>query len=79
MPKMTLEELKELPKETITPQEAAAVMGCAPYYINKKGKNDPNGLGFPVYFSGNRRKIPKRAFIKFMEGEIKCTSNVPKP
>ena len=66
---MTLSDIEKIPREYIIPREAAAVLGCTPYYINVAAKKCPEKLGFPVFKSGNRVKIPKAAFIKFMTGE----------
>ena len=65
---MTLEEIKAYPKEMITPQMAASVIGCDPHYIRVAAKQNPEKLGFTTLVSGNRVKIPRRSFIRFMEG-----------
>lgn len=66
---VTLSDIEKIPREYIIPREAAAVLGCTPYYINIAAEKCPEKLGFPVFKSGNRVKIPKAAFIKFMRGE----------
>lgn len=63
---MTLEELERLDREYLIPKEVAGVLGCAPYAINVMAKQCPERLGFPVFFSGSRAKIPKRPFINYM-------------
>lgn len=63
---MTLEEVKASPKEMLTPQEIAPILGVHPYSINVKARKGT--LEFKAYFSGNRCKIPKQGFIKYMEG-----------
>lgn len=65
---MTLSDIEKIPREYLIPKEAAAVLGCAPYYINIMAKSTPEKLGFPVFMSGSRVKIPKEAFIRFMKG-----------
>lgn len=64
---MTLEELKEMDRETITPAIAAAVIGCDPQAIRVAAHTEPESLGFPVIPIKSRTKIPRRAFIRFME------------
>ncbi len=64
---MTLEEVKFLPREFLTPKQVASVLNCNPYLINIRVKNG-TPLGFPAFMSGNRVKIPKAGFVNFMEG-----------
>ena len=66
---VTLSDIEKIPREYIIPREAAAVLGCTPYYINIAAEKCPEKLGFPVFKSGNRVKIPKEAFIRFMRGD----------
>lgn len=67
--KLTFEEIKGLDKEMLTPMEVSGVLGCMPYAINVMAKQCPTNLGFPVVFIGNRAKIPRRAFISYIEGK----------
>ena len=64
---MTLEDVKAMDRETITPAIAAAVIGCDPNSIRITAHREPDSLGFPVIVVGSRTKIPRRAFIRFME------------
>ena len=70
---MTLNEIKSIPREYLTPAEIAAVFGTDPQDIRdrvwKDQKKHTNSLGFPVVIFGRRIKVPKQAFIKFMEGD----------
>ncbi len=65
----TLEDIKAMEKEFLVPTEVAPLIGCSPYSINLIAKRNPESLGFPVIMIGSYCKIPRRAFIKFMEGE----------
>lgn len=65
---MTLEELKAMDRETITPAIAAQVLGCDPHWIRVAARQDKSMLGFPVVILNTRVKIPRLAFIRFMEG-----------
>lgn len=65
---MTLDELKAMDCETITPAVAAQVLGMNPHYIRVAARQRPDLLGFPVVVYNSRTKIPRRAFIKFLEG-----------
>lgn len=64
---MTLDELKELDKSVITPAVAAQFLECNPYAIRLAARDCPEKLGFPVSCIGNRTKIPRLAFIRFLE------------
>lgn len=66
---MTLNELRAMDRETITPAIAAQVLGCDPQYIRVAAHQDKNLLGFPVVILGSRVKIPRQAFIRFFEGQ----------
>jgi hypothetical protein len=65
---MTLQELKTLDKDIITPAIAAQVIGCDPHYIRVAAHQCPEQLGFPVIVMGTRTRIPRLAFVKFLEG-----------
>ena len=66
---MTLDDLKRLDREYLTPAQVAEVLDCDPQGIRVWARQRPEGLGFPVCIVGSRTKIPKRPFIQFMEGK----------
>ena len=66
---MTLDDMKRLNREFLTPAQVAEVLGCDPHGIRVWARQRPEGLGFPVCLIGSRTKIPKRPFIQFMEGK----------
>ena len=68
MTAMTLEEIKAMDREMLTPAIVAKVIRCDPYYISVQARTDPEALGFPVSVQGTRTRIPRRAFIRGMEG-----------
>lgn len=63
---MTKEEIINHPKEYLTPAQVASVLGQDPQYIRIAAKLEPDSLPYPYYQSGNRIKIIKEGFIKFM-------------
>ena len=65
---MTIEEIRESDKLMLIPTDVCDVLGCAPYSINVQAKEDPRKLGFPVCVIGTRVRIPREAFLKWMEG-----------
>lgn len=66
---MALDDIKAMDRETITPAIAAQVLGMDPHFIRIAARQRPDLLGFPTIVYNSRTKIPRRAFIKFMEGE----------
>ena len=70
---MTLEEIKNCKKDVLIPSDIADVLGCDKYAINLAVKRDKelgiNSFPFPTILLGTRVKIPRKAFIKAMEGE----------
>ena len=66
---MSLDDLKRIDREFLTPAQVAEVLGCDPQAIRVWARKRPEGLGFPVCLVGSRTKIPKRPFIQFMEGK----------
>lgn len=73
---MTLNDLRMSTKDVLTPADVAPVLGCDPHYIRVAARQCPERLGFPVVLIGNRTKIPRIAFIKFMEGAGKDDERV---
>lgn len=68
---MNVEELKGLEQDFLTPKDIAPCLGCTAYAINQQAAADAGKLGFPVVIVGKRVKIPRKAFIRFMEGEVR--------
>lgn len=72
---MTLAELERLEEDTITVQQAAEVLGCAPQYLRDGIKIDlerPVEMRrylFPHCQVGKRVYIPRDGFIRWMHGE----------
>lgn len=66
---MTLEDLRYMNCEVLTPEIVAKIIKCDPHWIRITARNNPSRLGFPVILIGNRVKIPRLAFIQRMEGK----------
>ena len=64
----TLDDIRAMSADVITPAQAASVLRCDPAYIRVAARDAPWVLGFPVVRVGNRVKIPREAFIRYMEG-----------
>lgn len=65
---MTLNEMREYDKDYLTPAQVATALGSDPQSIRVWARQNPIGLGFPVIRLGSRVKIPRIAFIRYMEG-----------
>ena len=65
---MSPDELLNMNSATISPSQAAPMIPCNPYSINLAAR-DPryrSELGFPVILIGNRVRIPRIPFLKFL-------------
>ena len=65
---MTIEDIKNMDKEILTPGDVAPVLGCDPNVIRYQASKDIKQLGFPAAKIGSRVKIPRQAFINWFEG-----------
>ena len=65
---MTIEDIKKMKKEVLTPGDIAPILHCDPNVIRHQAKIDVNSIGFPVSKIGSRIKIPRDAFIRWFEG-----------
>jgi hypothetical protein len=66
---MTLDEIRNSTKEVLTPADIADVLNADPQDIRVQAKRNPERLGFNVAVIGSRVKVPRLAFIRWMEGE----------
>lgn len=63
---MTLTEIINSTKETLTPADVAPVLNCDPHSLRVQARDCPERLGFPVVRVGSRTKIPRQQFLRFM-------------
>ena len=66
----TLEDLKNMDKPFLTPAEVSGVLGSDPQTIRVTARQRPDLIGFDFTFVGNRMKIPRIPFLRFMGVEI---------
>ena len=66
---MTFEELKQSNKEFVVAADIAPIVGCGQYALYLTARDHPERLGFPSMVMGKRVRFPRRAFIKWVEGE----------
>lgn len=65
---MTLEDLRNMDDVFITPKIASWFLRCDPHLIRVQAKTNPAALGFPVTVLKSRIKIPRLAFLRYIEG-----------
>lgn len=68
---LTFDEIKASPKEMLTVTDVEKVLGLTGTTIRTAAREHPETLGFPVMLfgkGGKQVRIPRRAFIRFMEG-----------
>ena len=66
---MTLEEIRQSDKMFLIPKDIAGVLKSDPHTIRCTARQRPDLLGFEFTFTGNRMKIPRIAFLRWL-GEI---------
>lgn len=66
---MTIEEIRKSPKYMLSPTDISEVLGSDPETIRVTARTYPERIGFPFTFIGNRMKVPRMGFIRWMEGE----------
>lgn len=67
---MTLEEIRSSPKLFLSPTDVAPVLGSDPHTVRCTARQRPDLLGFPFTFSGNRMKIPRIQFLRFLGDHV---------
>lgn len=66
---MTIEDIRNMDKDILTPGDVAPVLHCDPNVIRYQASKDIKQLGFPCSKIGTRIKIPKDAFINWYLGK----------
>lgn len=64
---MTLAEIRSSDKAVLLVKDVAPILGCHEHAIRLAAKE--NDLPFPFFRSGNRVKIPRLPFLKWITGE----------
>lgn len=69
MERLTLEQIEGMAVEVLTPAQVSGVLHLDQDTIRGQARVCPELLGFPVVVAGNRVKIPRLPFLRFMRGE----------
>ena len=67
---MTLEEIKNSDKLFLAPGDICGVLGTDPHTIRVTAKQRPDLLGFHFTFTGNRMKVPRIPFLRFLGVDV---------
>ena len=65
----TLEELCASDKMFFTPEDVSGVLGSNPQTIRVTARQRPDLIGYEFTFVGNRMKIPRIPFLRFVGKE----------
>lgn len=65
---MTVAEIMASQETMLTPDDVAGVLGSHPATIRETAKQHPERIGYPFTFVGNRMKIPRIGFIRWLTG-----------
>lgn len=76
MAKWTIKDLQASSAPVLTPAQVADVLGCDPHWIRVASRDNPALLQFPVQRIGNRVKIPRIPFLRFLGVEISTEGGV---
>lgn len=66
-----LNKLKQMKEDFISAADVAPLLGVHPQSIRSQAQSDSSKLGFPVSVIGRRVRIPRAAFINWLEGAKK--------
>ena len=68
---MTWDELRASEKPFVWAHDVAPIIGTSAHAIRVLARENPKELGFPVYRTGSRTRIPRIPFIRFVEQGIR--------
>ena len=74
-----LEHIMATDKEFLTPAEVAPVLGVAPHSIRITARHHPESLKFELVVIGNRTKIPRIPFLRFIGVNVNNLATTEKP
>lgn len=65
---MTLKEIKQSDKIFLTAADVSEVLGCDPQTLRLAVREKPELVGFNCSMIGKTLRIPRQAFIRWIEG-----------
>lgn len=68
----TLNDLRDMTDDTITPAIAGDVLGCTGFLLGRMCHEEPEKVPFPFVCIGNKTIIPRTGFIRWADGMSKA-------
>lgn len=66
---MTMDEIRGSPKDVLTLEDVGCVVRIAPIKLRDQAQKEPKMLGFPVVVANGTVRVPRKAFIRWMDGD----------
>lgn len=66
---MTLEEARASTKVMLSSGQVAQIIGVSEYSIRQQAAVNAAALGFPVCIMGSRIRVPREAFLRWLDGQ----------
>lgn len=63
---MTLDQLRRSDKFFLSPGDVCDILGSNPQTLRVTARQRPDLIGFEFTFTGNRMKIPRIPFLRFL-------------
>ncbi len=67
---MTLEDIKKSDKMFLSPADVCGILGSNPQTIRVTARQRPDLIGYEYTFVGNRMKISRIPFLRFLGAEV---------
>ena len=67
--KLTIEQIRQMDKDTLTPEEASGPLGCTGFLLGRMCHEEPEKVLFPFLCVGNRTIIPRIGFLNWFDGK----------
>lgn len=68
---MTLEDVRGMAEDVLTPAIVADVIGCSGFTLGRMAHEEPEKIPFPVFCVGRNTYIPRAGFVNWMDGKTK--------
>lgn len=66
----TIDDIRNSDKMFLSPDDICGILGSNPQTIRVTARQRPDLIGFPFTFMGNRMKIPRIPFLRFIDSSL---------
>lgn len=66
--KLTLEEIRRMDKDWLTPEEASGPLGCTGHLLGWMCHNEPEKVQFPFICINSKTIIPRTGYLNWFDG-----------